>query len=365
MNGAVKVSKQSRMTSLGLLVRFRIFARNAINWGRGMVEEAPKRSARLSSLYYLALSREFDLEHQAVLAGKRAVSGVADSNKKAFILRRLVHRLEKGLIMRPRRNIFAEDYIETAVNYFVELNGKGFLAQQELDWFSGVLHEYFDVVADTPLIAASRQKFHGIISSRCGAGSIPYPARFKPESNVSYKDLDALTIRRSSVRWYQDRPVSLDLVRAAVDTACNAPSACNRQPYSFHVTSSKEAAVALARCAGGAAGFADNVQCVVAVTGNLAAYVHERDRHIIYIDAALAAMQFLLAVETLGLASCVINWPDVSLQEQKIRSLLDIAVHERVIMLISVGYADPDGGVPFSQKNRSNKVMKLVSIKGE
>ncbi|MBE8228733.1 nitroreductase-like protein, partial [Leptospira borgpetersenii serovar Ballum] len=75
----------------------------------------------LSSVYYCLISREFDREHRAVLLGRlqfaRLMQGKGENN--AF-LRRNVHRLEKGLIMRPRRSSFAEDYIGPTVRCFAD-----------------------------------------------------------------------------------------------------------------------------------------------------------------------------------------------------------------------------------------------------
>jgi len=58
----------------------------------------------------------------------------------------------------------------------------------------------------------------------------------------------------------------------------------------------------------------------------------------------------MLALETLGLSSCPINWPDIESRERKIAKRLGLGAHERVVMLIATGYAMAEGGVPFSQK---------------
>jgi nitroreductase len=78
-----------------------------------------------------------------------------------------------------------------------------------------------------------------------------------------------------------------------------------------------------------------------------------------YIDASLAAMQFMLALETLGLASCPINWPDVESLEQQMAVALDLPWHLRPVMLIALGYPDPTGGVPFSAKKPSESLLRM------
>jgi nitroreductase len=86
------------------------------------------------------------------------------------------------------------------------------------------------------------------------------------------------------------------------------------------------------------------------VVADLSAYPFEKDRHIIYIDSALASMQFILAVETQGLNSCAINWPDVERHEREMSERLGLEPYQRPVMLIAVGYADEKGLVPFSEK---------------
>ena len=62
---------------------------------------------------------------------------------------------------------------------------------------------------------------------------------------------------------------------------------------------------------------------------------------LVYIDGSLAAMQLMLALESLGLSSCSINWPDVEERERQLAKILGLAYQERTVMLLAVGYADP------------------------
>jgi nitroreductase len=69
-------------------------------------------------------------------------------------------------------------------------------------------------------------------------------------------------------------------------------------------------------------------------------------------------MSFVLALETLGLASCCINWPDVESRERGMASLLRLEPDERVVMLIALGYPDPDAMVPASGKKSLDTVRR-------
>ena len=320
------------------------------------------KSRWTAALYYVLFSRQFDREHKAVLQGRLVYKqSLTKVGRSSALIRRNIHRLEKGLIMRPRRAVFASDYIVETLEVYQKAVQQGTLSDAELTWATDVLTEYFSVVEDNVVIAKARALFRS-----CAPGSnatpvcVPYAHSSLAETSVSFADLLALFKRRRSVRWYQQKPVAPELIRQAVNAATFAPSACNRQPYRFDLLSEPADAAEIARCAMGTAGFADNIPCLIVVVGDLSCYPAERDRHVIYIDASLAAMQLMLALETLGLSTCPINWPDIEQREAVLQQKLGLAYHERAVMLMAVGYADPDGGIAWSQKKTDELLVREV-----
>ena len=108
-------------------------------------------------------------------------------------------------------------------------------------------------------------------------------------SGVSYKQFLDLCRQRRSVRWFEQRRVPADLVSKALDAAAQAPSACNRQPFLFRYFDDPADAHRIASIAMGTTGYAQNVPAIVVLLGDLGCYPEERDRHVVYIDASLAA----------------------------------------------------------------------------
>ncbi len=317
----------------------------------------------LCSVYYLLFSSQFRREHYSVLQGRIAYQrGLSKQLKSSALIRRNIHRLEKGLIMQPRKNVFAEDYIiETVVQLS---NCYAGLEQKELRWAFDVISEYFSVVALTPAISLAFKQFQQMLPSLehllmdpQSTPSVPYSYQQLPAQAVTYEELLVLFRRRRSVRFYLQQEVPEQLITAAIDAASLAPSACNRQPYKFHRLSGADA-VKAAAFAMGTSGFSHQIPYLLVVTGDLSAYPAERDRHVIYIDGALASMQLMLALDTLGLASCPINWPDIESRERQLSDFLQLPAWERPIMLIACGYADPQGGIPFSQKKSALDLSK-------
>ncbi len=89
-------------------------------------------------------------------------------------------------------------------------------------------------------------------------------------------------------------------------------------------------------------------------------FIHENGSRTIYIDASLAAMNFMMALETMGLSSCPINWPDIEEREQLIAKEFNLQPSEKGIMFISIGYPLNKGGIPFSAKKSVEQVTTIL-----
>ena len=263
--------------------------------------------------------------------------------------------------MRPRERIFAEDYILETVTEFSAVGRSEHAEPSELLWASSVLSDYFAAVGSTPIIDRARSLFLQCPRISIQSDQRPVPFRFegsRPES-VKFDDFLSLCEGRHSVRWFDQRPVPVDLIEKAVTCAASAPSACNRQPFFFRGFDKPVDAVRVASVAMGTGGYVQQIPALIVVLGDWSSIEFERDRHLPYIDGSLAAMNLMLALETLGLASCPINWPDIEDRERRMDNLLDLPKHVRPIMLIAVGFPHPDGMVPYSQKKPAGSLLRL------
>ncbi len=137
-----------------------------------------------------------------------------------------------------------------------------------------------------------------------------------------------------------------------------------RQGYNFYVVDQQPLLSQVSKLAIGAGGFADNIPCIIALVGDYSYYEYVRDRHVIYIDASLAAMQFMQALPTLGLSSCSLNWPELKTLDQKLNKLLKLKKHQKTIMLIAIGEAEPEGGIPYSQKKTADQLIRFLNELG-
>ena len=326
-------------------------------------------SAFLSSLYYFCWNNKFRREQQAVLIGRVLFEKEQrEPSGSSAILRRNIHRIEKGLIMRPRRDTFALDYIAETVDCYmkaVESHDGCSLSDQEHLWATDVLAEYFKITASNTVIDEQRTLFQSLPKNRSTLHIPDRSDQCKPYVRdaefdaVTYDDFLKLAKRRRSVRWFDGKPVPQELIEKAVIAAAQSPSACNRQPFEFRVFDSPDLVRRIAPLPAGTLGFDHNFPTVIVVIGKMSNYYDERDRHLIYIDGGLASMGLVYALETLGLSSCCINWPDIEEREQAAAEVLGLDSDERPIMFLAVGFPDQTAMVPYSEKKPVDQLCRF------
>ena len=351
----------------------------------------------LVPLYYFCTGG-FSAQQRAGVAGRLAfLRREHHSNALSGFLRRHIHRLEKGLIMVPRKPLFARDYILETVTVFAEGLSLGIWSDNDKRWALSVLDEYFVVVEHTDenvSVAFDKYKFvkkqfdlgtfddviagsghasdkeanvdvntyvntqvNTHVNTQHNNGAKPYLFTERKTSSVSFTELTALYQQRRSVRWFTDEPVPLSVLQDAITSAAQAPSACNRQSFKFISFTEAKDAQRVGAIAAGTTGFAHQFPCLLVLVGDLSAYPFEKDRHVIYIDGALASMQLMLALETLGLSSCPINWADEPVGNTKMQAELNLSPYQRVLMLLAVGYPDPNGQIAYSAKKDITELL--------
>jgi hypothetical protein len=114
----------------------------------------------LASIYYTFFSRNFGREQKAELAYEQSLKEIGETS---ILLRRNIHKLEKGLIMQPRRDVFAEGVIGETVKIYERAIKDGNLNTEEKKWFTDVLTKYFTVVKNTNTIIKAREKFEACV----------------------------------------------------------------------------------------------------------------------------------------------------------------------------------------------------------
>ena len=274
-----------------------------------------------------------------------------------YNFRRNIHRIEKGLSYQKIKPIFAEDYILETVKYLEYNKQHNFLDLNTQIWGKAVLDLYFKTCSHSKVILKANEIYQSLEINSKEPSQIPYLCSERPDLDIDYSSLYNLALRRRSVRFYLNKLVEPELIEKALTLGLQSPSACNRQSFKYLFFNEKEIVDKISQVPGGVAGY--TLPSIVVLIGSYKGYFDERDINAPIIDASLSAMAFLFALETLGLSSVCINWPNLIDREEKIRKLIHLEKHEFIIMLIGVGYPEPGGKIPYSAKQEIHEILSV------
>jgi nitroreductase len=162
---------------------------------------------------------------------------------------------------------------------------------------------------------------------------------------------------RHSIRNFTDEPVTKNLVEKAIGIAQRTPSVCNRQPWSVYGFSEKNGITNALKLQNGNAGFAENIQILLVVAGDLSAMMSSSERNEIWIDGGMFSMSLVYALHSLGLGTCCLNLCYNVSDETQLRQLVKMAPHHRPVMMIAIGHIPDALFVAHSHRKSVNDVL--------
>jgi len=147
--------------------------------------------------------------------------------------------------------------------------------------------------------------------------------------------------KRRSIRTYLDKELEHEKLTVLLEAARQAPSASNRQEWRFVVVEDKKTKKKLSEAAKG--------QKLVEEASVIIACCAETDNHHMTcgqacypIDVAIAIDHMSLVAVKLGLGTCWVG----AFFEDKVKDILKIPKHIRVVELLAVGYPKNEPSEP-------------------
>jgi nitroreductase len=153
--------------------------------------------------------------------------------------------------------------------------------------------------------------------------------------------LDAIS-KRASIREYEDKPVSDDLIEKIIDAGRRAPTARAVEPWEFVVIKDRNTLQKLGEIANTGPFIKDAACCIVIFSHDTKYYLE---------DGCAATENILLAVADLGLGACWVAG-DKKPYVKEVSDLLGASTDLKLISLIPVGWPK---GEREQSKNRDLK----------
>lgn len=153
---------------------------------------------------------------------------------------------------------------------------------------------------------------------------------------------------RSSIRAYQERPLTSEETRALEEAALAAPTARNRQDLRFAFITDKKLVAEMDKrifhfCDPEMAAIMTEREADSFFYGApLAIVIFGKDRPFVEIDAGIAVQTLALAAQSMGLSSVILGMPRLAFQRgdaDNCRKLLALEDDEEFCIAIAIGHA--------------------------
>jgi nitroreductase len=281
------------------------------------------------------------------------------------------HQIEKGLSLPSPRHFFGQEPLRKVFVLLERFGGQypdseaTFAAldalQAYVDW-----HRQRDLNSPVleGVVARLRplQHRYGRADSN-GHGAVLHVPH--PPAPVEPALREHLFAGRRSIRDFGPEDVPLAMIEEAVRLALNAPSVCNRQGWRLRCLHDRATIDRALRHQNGNRGFGHTVNRLLVVTSTLGSFVYPGERNEAWIDGGLFAMSLMLALHSLGLASCPLNWNHEPATDRAFRREFDVPDDEVVIMFIAVGQYQANYTVCGSPRVPVARVLSYVGVESK
>ncbi|WP_083980262.1 nitroreductase family protein [Demequina salsinemoris] len=126
-------------------------------------------------------------------------------------------------------------------------------------------------------------------------------------------------------------------LRMAFRLTQSTPSVCNRQCGRIHYFGDANLVQKALSFQNGNRGFGESVPHLAVITADRRAFNEASERNQRWVDGGLFAMTFVWVLQSLGLASCMLNWSMGVTATRQLRAALDLPEHEDVICMVAFG----------------------------
>jgi len=155
-------------------------------------------------------------------------------------------------------------------------------------------------------------------------------------------DVKKAITKRRSIRKYQSKEVSPDLIREVIDAARLAPSGSNAQPCRYYVVRDDKTKDKLKESQIFQQDFVYKAPVIIVCCADVQSYRQgikgwsEENEHRALRDLSIASAFLVLRATELGLATCYVGW----MKKDKIKDVLDLPRSYMVPFAIAIGYAN-------------------------
>lgn len=272
-------------------------------------------------------------------------------NNEAIMLMS-IHKVEKAMSMPNRYPVFSQDVIKKIILILID-NSNG-LHEEIVNTAKHTLQKYRDCL---DLENIENKKIVDFIHQKININNVEFNSINNQEKSNNFAILKDMTDNRHSVRNFLKQNVQYELIEKAVSIANTSPTPCNRQACSLIIIENEQSKNKLLAIQQGNKGFSAPVLGAIIV--DKSAFTQENEGNAIYFHAGSFTAGLVLALESLQLSSCILNWHVDSNINNEAKTLLNLDEKE-ITALIFIGYADKNKKEAFSYKKNITQLVEII-----
>lgn len=284
-------------------------------------------------------------------------SGLINEDRFLGAITLRAHVVEKGITMPNRRYNFGEENLFDLIhlcNEYIKHNYNTERTQFKAAVSVIFEYEYIHIENNKSLplpLANAIKNLHTTLPLH----SVTPQITVEKCSMFQKGDFKYIAEHRHSIRNFCGT-IPLAKVRAAIELAQTAPSACNRQPIHVHIvdkTTNKNLFNKILDLQKGNRGFGTDADKLLIITSVAEVYIGLPERNLMYIDGGIFTMNLLYALHYHEIAACTLS---ASLLPSSFSTDL-LGVSETPIAIVAIGDCPDSFLVARSQKKHIDSII--------
>lgn len=247
----------------------------------------------------------------------------------------LAHSLEKGMGMKNVKKSFGMEKCKKLIKIMQGLPEDISTKYYYIETYS-IIKKYLEY--------ANANDFSEIEDLRKTFSNLMRPSNLLPagfdciDPYIEILNQQDILMSRRSVRSYKKIYIDKSIVLTAAKIAAKAPSACNRQPEKVYICSEDKIKI-FKNLIPGNKGFEEDISNWAVITARRDCFGKDEVFQW-YINGGIFVTYFILALQKLGICSCVFQLPIAYDGIEKIKDMAGISKDEAIIAAIGYGYPE-------------------------
>ena len=322
---------------------------------------AERRVAIRRMLARVKVLSNYSYDARRYLKASTAGRSADDAERLAAHISMDYHRLEKGMALPSPRHGFGRDVVVRLIRSVGRYESR-YGAAEVTSFARSALDGYrrFNEGKLTPEVESAIAQFlaapveagerRGGVDTLTTATLFPFDSEFAQQFMRS----------RRSVRQFDGRPIPEEALQQAAHIAQQAPSVCNRQSARIFATNKREKMDELLKLQNGNRGFGDRLGAVIVVASDMRAFTSMGERNQCWVDGGIFAMSMALALHSMHIGACMLNWSVEPGRDRALRRCLGIGDHYAIITMMGAGYVPDNLVVAASPRRRTDDIVRFV-----